>query len=377
MTVNLRAWWQKIRKPLGIIGIIAACIAVVVLVFIEVRLYGTGFVGKTLWDWLGLVAALAIPAVVGLGAAWYSAQQGKVSDRENTDNQHEVALQAYIDKMSKLLLKEHLGERTENGELKPEYEQVRNIARVRTITVLIQLDARRIGYVFAFLREAGLMSTTSKYFPKTKTSKDDVMSLSGADLHAVNWSKANLYAANLSAANLKEANLNEANLIYATLTKTVLHGAHLSKSMLRYTNLSRASLYKADLSGADLMLADLSGADFWEANLKGANLNEANLSLISSVGANLSKANLYGADLSRAGLSKANLSAANLGKANLSKADLRGADLSRATLLKANLLGVDLSRANLKGAFHVTVEELETQAASLKGATMPDGSKHP
>src|SRR5213080_1409647 len=40
--------------------------------------------GKTLWDWL---AALAIPVVVGFGAAWFTEQQGRVRDRENTDNQ--------------------------------------------------------------------------------------------------------------------------------------------------------------------------------------------------------------------------------------------------------------------------------------------------
>jgi hypothetical protein len=59
---------------------------------------------KTLWDWLGLLAVLAIPVVVGFGAAWFTAQQGKVSAEQNTDNQHETALQAYIDKMSELLL---------------------------------------------------------------------------------------------------------------------------------------------------------------------------------------------------------------------------------------------------------------------------------
>ena len=109
---------------------------------------------KTLWDWLGLLGVLAIPLVVGLGAAWYTAQQGKVTDRENTDNQRETILQAYIDKMSELLLEKRL------RESQPE-DEVRKIARIRTITVLFQLDARRIGYVFAFLDEAGLMSHKS------------------------------------------------------------------------------------------------------------------------------------------------------------------------------------------------------------------------
>jgi hypothetical protein len=47
---------------------------------------------KTLWDWLNLLGVLAIPVVVGLGAVWYTAQQGKVSDRENTDNQRDGKL---------------------------------------------------------------------------------------------------------------------------------------------------------------------------------------------------------------------------------------------------------------------------------------------
>src|SRR5690348_6947684 len=38
--------------------------------------------GKTLWDVLQLLAVLAIPIVAGIGAAWFTAQQGKVSERE-------------------------------------------------------------------------------------------------------------------------------------------------------------------------------------------------------------------------------------------------------------------------------------------------------
>jgi hypothetical protein len=65
---------------------------------------------KTLWDWLGLLAVLAIPAVVGFGAVWFTTRQSKSADAEHKDNQREAALQAYIDKMSELLLHEHLGD---------------------------------------------------------------------------------------------------------------------------------------------------------------------------------------------------------------------------------------------------------------------------
>jgi hypothetical protein len=156
MLARLRSWWHKIRKPLVIIAAIVLLAGVLVLFILAgYRLTWTGFFNKTFWDWLNLLGILAIPAVVGLGAAWFTAQQGKVSDRENKDNQHETALQAYIDKISELLLKEHLGELTADGQFKPEYDQVRKIARVRTITVLFQLDTRRIGYVFAFYVKLG------------------------------------------------------------------------------------------------------------------------------------------------------------------------------------------------------------------------------
>jgi Pentapeptide repeats (8 copies) len=62
------------------------------------------------------------------------------------------------------------------------------------------------------------------------------------------------------------------------------------------------------------------------------------------------------------------VSGADLSGANLTDAadDLRGADLSFA----------DLSGANLRGAEGITNEEVEQQAASLEGATMPNGQKY-
>jgi hypothetical protein len=107
---------------------------------------------KSLWDWLQLLAVLAIPVVVGLGAAWYTVQQGKVNDRETTDNQRETALQAYIDKMSELLLAKDKPLR----QSKPEDEE-QKIARVRTLTILPRLDAKRKRSVLQFLHESGLI----------------------------------------------------------------------------------------------------------------------------------------------------------------------------------------------------------------------------
>src|SRR5258708_19822590 len=108
--------------------------------------------------------------------------------------------------MSELLLNGNLAEQTADGQLNPEYKRGCLVARVRTITVLTQLDARRISYVFAFLREAELMSATKD---------DNAISLKNADLHAVDWSQADLRGADLRGANLSGANLSGA--IFFTL----------------------------------------------------------------------------------------------------------------------------------------------------------------
>lgn len=270
---------------------------------------------KSLWDWFQLLAVLAIPIVVGLGAAWYTAQQGRVSDRENKDNQRETALQAYIDKMSELLLEKNLRESGPDDE-------VRKIARVRTLTVLRGLDPVRKGSLLRFLYESSL----------------------------IRWD------INNSIVDLKDADLSSANLTYANLSDAFLQGnIALSKTWMSRDD-ARINLQKAKLSGVILKGAILRGARLCEADLSGAYLSRVDL-----IGTHLHKANLQGAKLRATLLQSADITEADLGEANLHLADLTGADLSG---------------ANLKGATGITVEKLEQQVKSLKGATMPDGSIH-
>jgi uncharacterized protein YjbI with pentapeptide repeats len=145
--------------------------------------------------------------------------------------------------------------------------------------------------------------------------------------------------------------LHEAQLISGTDPDVRLDNSNLSGA-----NLSRVALGGVDLSGVDLSNANLSETDLSNANLSNAYLNKADMIAV----------NLFEADLKFAILHKANLMYADLTKANLSKALLNSADLSN-----AYLNGADLS--NTKG---VTEEQLEAQTKNLKGATMPDGSKH-
>jgi uncharacterized protein YjbI with pentapeptide repeats len=138
---------------------------------------------------------------------------------------------------------------------------------------------------------------------------------------------------------------------------------------LQEANLEETRLHGADLQGANLEATRLHGADLHWTNLEATRLHGADLQ-----GANLQGVILASADLSRADLSRANLSEANLLLADLSRANLSGANFTRANLEATNLEGAFLSGANFSGAV-VTQEQL-AQAASLTGATMPDGSIH-
>src|SRR5205823_1373323 len=88
-------WWLQTRKPLVVIGFIAAPV-VVALIFLEVILYGTGFAGKSLWDWLQL---LIIPLVLAIGGYSFNYATSRTERDVTADNQREVALKEYMDKM--------------------------------------------------------------------------------------------------------------------------------------------------------------------------------------------------------------------------------------------------------------------------------------
>lgn len=377
MGARFRSRWQKIRKPLEI-AVVSTLPVIVVVLFVLIIL---GYIfhwdwtglngynnvltateitaspqkitrtiayqpGKTLWDWLQL---LIIPAVLAVGGYVFNYtisknEQQSTQVRDQTerdiaaDNQREAALQAYIDKMSELLLAQNLRNASKDGDRQniagvrtlldsrgipirsgpSGPSEAQKIGRIRTLTVLRRLDAERKGSVLRFLHESGLI-----YKDKP------IIDLTGADLCGADLSGAGLHHADLSEANLNDAILDEAYLMLANLGS-----ANLSNAYLGLAKLVGAYLGRANLIGAKLFCADLTGA-----NLIGAKLSNANLSW-----------------------------------ADLRGADLEGADLRLADLHKADLRDAILYDADLRGA-KVTQEQLE-KAKSLEGATMPDGSKH-
>jgi len=233
---------------------------------------------KTIWDWLEL---LIIPLVLAGGVYYLNKEERKLEREIAKDHQQEAALQAYINYMTELLLEKNLNT--------SKSKQVRTIARIRTLTVLRGLDARRKGDVMDFLNEAGLINLPNP-----------VVNLSSADFR-----NANLVGADLSNTHLQDVNMKGA----------VLHFAHLDGAVL------------------------------------------------------------IGAELSEAKLNSATLTGTNLTSVSLKDALLNGAKLSGANLLLANFKNATLFKTNLKDAKNISRQQLEI-AKTLKGATMPDGTKH-
>jgi uncharacterized protein YjbI with pentapeptide repeats len=196
----------------------------------------------TLWDWLEL---LIVPAVIAAGGLWFNNQQQKRQQEDNRRQQErglaienqrarDEALEAYLDQMSQLLLdKDKPLRQSQEG------DDVRNLARARTLTVLPRLDSERKGSVVRFLYESGLITKDRR-----------VLDLSKADLSEADLWRASLTGANLTGAYLTQAYLNNADLTSANLSGAALYGANLSRANLSNANLSSAWLSHANLSGA-------------------------------------------------------------------------------------------------------------------------------
>src|SRR6266700_2653255 len=270
MIARLRSWWQKTSKTLDAVVILMLVVQIALVVVIVLGYTNnwnwTGLHGRTLYDWLQL---LIIPAVLAIGGYLFNFATSRTEREIASDRQREDALQAYINNMSALLLEKNLRKSGEGDE-------VRNVARVRTLTVLPRLDKNRKATVLLFLHESGLIITGKS-----------IVDLRDADL-----SGAFLRLANLSEANLRGTNLCGANLSFATLTKADLSLAHLEKADLSYVHLNDATLCFVHLEEANLYATGLR-----RTNLRGAYLNGACMDNTFLQGADLDKATLYEATL--------------------------------------------------------------------------------
>jgi uncharacterized protein YjbI with pentapeptide repeats len=188
----------------------------------------------SLWDWIKL---LIVPAVIAGGGLWFNRQQRDrelETARQQREREVEIAerrtqdeaLQAYLDQMGQLLL-----DKDRPLSQSKEDDEVRTLARARTLTLLSRLNRAHKRSTVQFLYESGLVDTERR-----------IVDLTGADLSGANLSwEADLIDAILSGAKPRgEADLRDADLSEANLSGANLNGA----------DLSRANLFSANLRGA-------------------------------------------------------------------------------------------------------------------------------
>jgi hypothetical protein len=362
LTGWLTGRWAKNKKPLLVVLLIVIAVVLYRLVEAGYAYPWTGFGEytppqpkiegyqreRTTWDWLQL---LIIPFVLAVGGfflnrtervnAEKAAEQRAKTEREIAEQRaQDAALQAYLDQMTQLLLHEYL--RTSQPD-----NEVRSVARARTLAVLRVLDGVRKATVLQFLYEAGLIGDSKQEEYSVPGRIDAIVSLQGANLKGANLKGAYLRGAYLERVNLEGANLYKADLYKANLLTANLKGAYLREAFL---------------AGACLIWAHLVGAD-----LDSAGLNEASLG-----GANLTEANLERARLENANLTKANLTKANLTKANLTHCKVTREQLAQASSLKGAKLPFDMAPP----APEVKVSPPNEQPPDLSEAALQDGTKH-
>jgi len=174
------------------------------------------FYNITLWDWIKL---LIIPGAIAAAGVWFNQQQREREQDIAQQHTQDEALQAYLDHISQLLTDKEPSLRNAQPD-----DEVRTLARARTLTVLPRLDGRRKGTVVQFLYEANLIKRERVILDlwEADLSGADLTGadLRDADLAGTNLHRAALYYAKVMGADLREAYLNEAALNYANLTNT-------------------------------------------------------------------------------------------------------------------------------------------------------------
>jgi uncharacterized protein YjbI with pentapeptide repeats len=281
------------------------------------------------------------------------------------------ALQAFLDQLSQS--DTHSDTYTELR-IAPASGHKRAILRAKIQTLLLQLDEERKGVLLSFLHGAKLSRReeitphehTKEESEKTRTEPWRYPNLRSEKTRTVRWRYPILRLDYIDFSRTKRT--PDTKLTFDDLESIILRGAKLNE-----VNLSGANLRNADLRDADLSYAQLRKANQHDSEeIPGEYFNEYRKAIRGRSASELLETDLIlETDLSEANLSRANLNGANLSCANLSKANLRYADLRGADLSGAYKMNSDGSNRKL-----VANEELEQQAKSLKGATMPNGQKY-
>jgi uncharacterized protein YjbI with pentapeptide repeats len=366
---------QMTRWQLSVI--IAFCFGILIWITINIPEFPkwSGINGKTAWD---LAELLIIPLFLAMVAYYFNrtqkeveqsiAEQQRQSDQKiANDRLQENELQTFYDRMTELLLDKNLRSSGTNDE-------VRSIARTRTITTLRNLDENRRGFIIQFLFEAGLINQLQP-----------IIALKNADLRRIVFSRSQIHQISLEHTIMTDSTLYKSVFQDVNFSKSDLSGAKFDRTSCLGCNFDDANLSKTvaynfyglkssyercnfsevDFTGANLVEtkfnhanmescvinhAQLFNAELVEAVLRNAKANKVNLQNAKCFGANFDNAELHSIIATNAEFRLSSFRGAILEKANFQQASLVGAQLQGAKLRGANLVEADLKGANLSGA---------------------------
>ena len=185
---------------------------------------------------------------------------------------HDALLTSYISEMSDLLSKNN-GSLT-NISLTP------TLVRLKTLTLIAQVDSNRNSQVIRFLYEAGQLNAREKYPLDLSESE-----LLGIDMSSRKYGKKmhNLYLPNVDLTNSSFVNRD---LTGANFSNTILIGVNFSSTILRESDLSHTvfngsfNIYQTALREINLSYANLERTNFTEFLLPPSKYDASHLNYI-------------------------------------------------------------------------------------------------
>ncbi|QQA43999.1 pentapeptide repeat-containing protein [Pelagovum pacificum] len=217
-------------------GILLVVVAVLVVLWVVWKPAWMGFSGRTLWDWISL---LAVPAVLwGAGLIFNEGQAQREEARASAE-----ALQAYVDRITALVIDPGMADRPESFAA---------AGRAQTTAVLSQIRSRDAGTVLRYLAEIGTLADFAPSFEGTDLTGAELKEL---DLEGVDFEGAILIGADLEDAELSGVDFEGADLTRADFKGADLRGADFEGALLDDTDFSGARLDGADLSAAENLTA--------------------------------------------------------------------------------------------------------------------------
>jgi hypothetical protein len=251
----------------------------------------TGFLDKTLWDWMKL---LIVPIILALGGVLITqmdrlnSARRLAADREQAQAEQSLTRQGQItDRFARAI--DQLGKTDARGNRVFEVRlggiyALEQIARdseqdywpiMEVLAAYVRQHAPWIPEEDQQGEEDSREATeTTKVLPPAPDIQAilDVLSRAQTRVPEEDRTRLDLHEANLQGANLQGANLQEANLRGAYLRGAYLRGAYLYRADLQGADLQEADLQEANLRGAYLYRADLQ-----EADLQGAKVSDEQL----------------------------------------------------------------------------------------------------